>query len=124
MSTVFTLKEIMDRQALGADARAFCEALLSQGEVLGVTLGYLPESVLWLVMTPWQARLIRDRQPEAIVLTLGEAADLATTLGDPFPTSLWQVAVLFSAPAPGAPAGPEPDADGEDGDGPFEWDGR
>lgn len=122
MSTVFTLKEIMDRQALGADARAFCEALLSQGEVLGVTLSYLPESVLWLVMTPWQARLIRDRQHEAIVVTLGEAADLAGALGDPVPTSLWQAAVLLSAPAPGAPQEPPPDP--EDDDDLLEWDGR
>jgi hypothetical protein len=52
MSTVFTLQEVMDKQGLGSDARAFCEALLKQGEILAVALNYLPESVLWLVTTP------------------------------------------------------------------------
>ena len=44
---------------------------------------------------------MRDTQPKAIIFTLGEAADLAVSLGDPRPTSLWQVAVDFSAPPPG-----------------------
>jgi hypothetical protein len=52
MSTVLTLREVMDRKGLGPDARAFCEAVLKHGEVLAVTLGYLPETVLWLVTTP------------------------------------------------------------------------
>jgi hypothetical protein len=110
MSTVFTLQEVMDKQGLGPDARAFCEALLKHGEVLAVTLSYLPETVLWLVTTPLQARLMRDTQPAAVILTLGEASDLATSIGDARPTSLWQVAVAFSGPAPDSPEEPD-DAD-------------
>jgi len=100
MSTVFTLKEVMDNQGLGPDARAFCEALLTQGEVLAVTLSYLPDSILWLVTTPLQARIMRDTQPRALIFTLGEAADLAASLGEAPPISLWQVAIDFAAPAP------------------------
>ena len=100
MSNVFTLQEVMDKQGLGPDARAFCEALLKHGEILAVALNYLPETVLWLVTTPSQAQLMRDTQPKAVIFTLGEAADLATSLGEARPTSLWQVAVGFSAPPP------------------------
>ncbi|HET9855637.1 MAG TPA: hypothetical protein VFR53_11315, partial [Methylomirabilota bacterium] len=76
-------------------------------EVLAVALNYLPEAVLWLVTTPLQARLMRDTQPRAVVFTLGEAADLAMSLGDTRPpTSLWQVAVEFSTPAPSSPEDP------------------
>jgi hypothetical protein len=106
MSTVFTLQEVMDREGLGPVARAFCEALLRQGEVLAVALSYLPDTILWLVTTPSQARIMRDTQPKAAVLTLREAADLAASVGDPRPTSLWQVAVAFSAPAPTSPEDP------------------
>jgi hypothetical protein len=118
MSSVFTLQEVMDKQGLGADARAFCEALLKQGEILAVALNYLPETVLWLVTTPWQAGLMRDTQPKAIIFTLGEAADLAVSLGEPRPTSLWQVAVDFSAPPPGDSLEDSPD-DPEDTDTPW-----
>jgi hypothetical protein len=54
---------------------------------------------------------MRDTQPKAVVLTLGEAADLATTVGAARPTSLWQVAVAFSVPAPPSP---EDDPEGAD----------
>ena len=60
MSNVFTLQEVVEKQGLGPDARAFCEVLLKDGEVLAVALNYLPETVLWLVTTPLQARLMRD----------------------------------------------------------------
>lgn len=98
MSTVFSLKEVIRDHALARDDQAFCAALLEQGDILFVVLPYLPECVLWLVSTPRQAWLMRDMQPRAIVFTLGEAADLATTLGDPRPYSLWDVAAAFSAP--------------------------
>ncbi|HSE04581.1 MAG TPA: hypothetical protein VLK35_10565 [Methylomirabilota bacterium] len=101
MSTVLTLQQVIEKQALGPDARAFCEALLRQGEVLAVTLSYLPETVLWLVTTPLQARLMRNAHPLALIITLAEAVDLARAVGDPRPTSLWQVAATLSAPAPG-----------------------
>lgn len=69
--------------------------------------------------TPLQARLMRNTQPGAVIFTLAEAADLAMSLGEARPTSLWQVAVEFSAPAPdGAPEGPAEDP--EDADDP--WD--
>lgn len=114
MSSVFTLQEVMDRQGLGPDARAFCAGLLRQGEILAVTLSYLPGTILWLVTTASQARIMRDTQPRAVVLTLHEAADLAPSVGAAPPTSLWQVAVAFSAPAP-----PSPEDDPEDADDPW-----
>jgi hypothetical protein len=117
MSSVFTLKQVMDSQNLGPGARAFCEALLKEGEVLAVRLNYLPDRILWLVTTPSQARLMLGTQPNAIILTLAEAADLVTSLGDPWPTSLWQVAIDLSAPAPdGSPEDP-PSGDGLPDDG-------
>jgi hypothetical protein len=127
MSTVFTLKQVMDSQNLGPGARAFCEALLKDGEVLAVRLNYLPDRILWLVTTPSQARLMRGTQPNAIILTLAEAADLVTSLGDPWPTSLWQVAIDLSAPTPdGSPEDPPPDdgppADGMEDDASDPWD--
>jgi len=109
MSNVFTLQEVVEKQGLGPDARAFCEVLLKEGEVLAVALNYLPETVLWLVTTPLQARLMRDTQPGAAIFTLGEAADLATSVGDSPPTSLWRVAVNFSAPPPISPEHPQPE---------------
>jgi hypothetical protein len=107
MATVLTLQQVMDKQGLGPDARAFCEALLRQGEVLAVTLSYLPEMVLWLVTTPLQARLMRNAHPRALILTLAEAIDLAVAVGDARPTSLWHVAASFSSPAPGNLDDPE-----------------
>lgn len=121
MTNVLTLQEVVERQALGPAARAFCDVLLKDGEVLAVALDYLPEAVLWLVTTPLQARLMRDTQPGAAIFTLGEAADLATSLGGSPPASLWQVAMDFSAPAPSAPETPvESPEDPEDADDP--WD--
>ena len=98
MSTVFSLKEVIRGYTMARDDQAFCAVLLEQGDILFVVLPYLPECVLWLVSTPRQAWLMRAKQPKAIVFTLGEAADLAATLGDPRPHSLWDVADAFSAP--------------------------
>jgi hypothetical protein len=121
MSNVFTLQEVVEKQGLGPEARAFCEALLRDDEILAGALNYLPETVLWLVTTPLQAHLMRDTQPSAAIFTLGEAVDLAMSLGDPPPTSLWQVAVDFSAPAPSSPEDPpESPEDAYDADDP--WD--
>jgi hypothetical protein len=40
MSAVYTLQQILNAQTgLSADGRAFCEALLTYGEVLAVRLG-------------------------------------------------------------------------------------
>ena len=104
MSNVFTLQEVVEKQGLGPDARAFCEALLKEGEVLAVALNYLPETVLWLVTTPCRPRLMRDTQPGAAVLTLGEASDLARAwaIRRRRPSGRWRSG--FSAPAPDAPS--------------------
>jgi len=111
----------MDNQNLGPGARAFCAALLREGEVLAVRLNYLPDRVLWLVTTPSQARLMYGTQPNAVILTLAEAADLVTSLGDPWPSSLWQVALDLSAPAPESssedPPADDPPAGGVSDDG-------
>jgi hypothetical protein len=48
MSAVYTLEQILNAQTgLSADSSAFCEALLTYGEVLAVRLSYLPEGLLW-----------------------------------------------------------------------------
>ena len=92
--TIVTLKEVLDNHpTLSPGVRAFCESLLTQGDMLAVTADYFPLLLLWLVTTPWQARLMRgalSRQAEvkATVLSLPEAQDLLTTVGDTAPASL------------------------------------
>ena len=77
--TIVTLKEVLDHHpTLSPGVRAFCESLLTQGEMLAVTADYFPLLLLWLVSTPWQTRLMREalsRQAEvkATVLSLREA---------------------------------------------------
>ena len=109
----------MEKQGLGPDARAFCEALLKDGEVLAVALNYLPETVLWLVTTPLQARLMRETQPERPSSRLVKRRTWRTLWAMRLPKSLWQVAVRLSAPAPDdAPENPPEES--EDADDP--WD--
>ena len=104
MSAVYTLEQILNRlDELSLDGQAFCRSLLSQGEVLAVQLSYLPEALLWLVTSPTQTRIMRAHQPECMILTLAEARDLFTALGDPCPTSLMEVAGRFATAAPGTP---------------------
>ncbi|HEY7204193.1 MAG TPA: hypothetical protein VIA61_07860 [Methylomirabilota bacterium] len=113
MSAVYTLEQILDRlDELSLDGQAFCRSLLSHGEVLAVQLSYLPESLLWLVTSPTQTRIMRAHQPDCIILTLGEARDLFTTLGDPCPATLMEVAGRFATAAPGTPEGKD-DEDAE-----------
>jgi hypothetical protein len=46
MTAVYTLEQIMNAQVrLSVEGRAFCEALLTYGEVLAVRLPYLPERI-------------------------------------------------------------------------------
>lgn len=112
MSEVYTLEQILStHRGLSRDGRAFCEALLTLGPVLAVRLSYLPEALLWLVTSPHQARVLRGQQPDAPILTLAEAQDLLTALGDPCPASLMEVAGQFATAAPGAP--PEEPEGGE-----------
>lgn len=102
MSAVYTLEQILNAQkGISADGRAFCEALLTYGEVLAVRLSYLPEGLLWLVSSPMQSRLMHAHRPDTWVLSLAEAQDLFTTLGDPCPDTLMEVAGRFATAAPG-----------------------
>ncbi len=78
---------------------------MTYGEVLAVRLSYLPEGLLWLVSSPMQSRLMHVHRPDTWVLTLAEAQDLFTTLGDPCPDSLMEVAGRFATVAPGAAVG-------------------
>jgi hypothetical protein len=122
MSAVYTLEQILNRlDRLSPDGQAFCRSLLSHGEVLAVQLSYLPEALLWLVTSPAQARIMRAQQPECVTLTLTEAQDLFTVLGDPFPTTLMEVAGRFATAAPGTPewqdaddTGPQEESRGDD----------
>jgi hypothetical protein len=114
MSEVYTLEQILSgQQGLSRDGRAFCEALLTYGEVLAVRLSYLPEALLWLVTSPHQARIMRAHQRNVPILTLGEARDLLTAVGDPCPGSLMEVAGRFAAAGPGATEWPEDDNEEE-----------
>ena len=115
MSEVYTLQQILSgRQGLSRDGRAFCEALLTYGEVLAVRLGYLPEALLWLVTSPHQVRIMRAHQPDVPILTLAEAQDLLTAVGDPRPGSLMEVARSFAIAPPGTPEWPEEEDDDEE----------
>ena len=122
MSAVYTLEQILNRlDALSLDGQAFCRSLLSHGEVLAVQLSYLPEALLWLVTSPTQTRIMRAHQPNCMILTLAEAHDLFTAVGDPSPATLMEVAGRFATAAPGTPdwvddedAGPPEPGDGDE----------
>ncbi len=59
--TIVPLQEVLDNHpTLSPSVRAFCEGLLTQGDMLAVTADYFPHLLLWLVTTPWQARLMRE----------------------------------------------------------------
>jgi len=77
MCSVHALTAIMREYPLTPEDRAFCRALLQQGEVLAVMLDYVPESLVWLVSTSGQAWLLRERQPGVVALSLHEVADFA-----------------------------------------------
>src|SRR5258705_11366606 len=91
MSTVFTLQEVIENEALGPSARAFCEALLKQGEVLAVELSYLPDTMLWLVKTAFQKSPNDPTPPNAGRLTLRAASAPATIPGATPPALAVQV---------------------------------
>ena len=116
MSAVYTLEQILNAQkGISADGRAFCEALLTYGEVLAVRLSYLPEGLLWLVSSPMQSRLMHAHRPDTWVLSLAEAQDLFTTLGDPCPDTLMEAAGRFATAAPGPQQWSEKDDEGLEG---------
>jgi hypothetical protein len=104
--TIVTLKEVLDHHpTLSPIVRAFCEGLLIQGDMLAITADYFPHLLLWLVTTPWQARLMQEalsRQSEvrATVLSLREAQDLLMTVGDAAPATVHEAAAWLLAPPP------------------------
>lgn len=115
MSTVYTLQEVARSHGLSPDGVAFCRALLAEGEVLALRLSYVPESLVWLVTTRSQARLMRTQAPQALIMTLAEAQDLLCSAGSAWPGTLWEVAASLVAPAPVAPEPPsEPGPDGSE----------
>jgi len=115
MCSVHALTAIMREYPLTPDDRAFCRALLQQGEVLAVMLDYVPESLVWLVATSGQAWLLRERQPGVVALSLHEVADFAGAIGDAKPASVWEAALLFASAAPTDPARPLGDSEGDPG---------
>jgi len=115
MSVVYTLELLLsDRYELSPASRAFCEALLGEGEVLAVGLSYLPETLLWLVTRESQARFMRAHRAASYILTLAEARDLFVALGDPGPVNLMEVAGRLSSAAPGSPPGDGNDEEDDD----------
>jgi hypothetical protein len=54
---------------------------------------------------------MRSHQPNVPILTLAEAQDLLTAVGDPRPGSLMEVARSFATAPPGTPEWPEEDDD-------------
>ena|ERR1700730_13146530 len=73
--------------------------------VLAVRVNYLPGSLLWLVTTPTQARLMRelhdpDSDVKATIMSLQEARDLLTVVGDAEPATVYEAAAWLLAPPP------------------------
>lgn len=104
--SIVSLQEILKHHGtLAPSRRAFYETLLTHGDVLAVGVNYLPGSLLWLVTTPTQARLMREAHDpaadvKATILSLQEARDLLTTLGDALPATVYEAAAWLLAPAP------------------------
>src|ERR1700730_606394 len=100
------MQEILKHcRTLAPSRRAFYETLLTHGDVLAVRVNYLPGSLLWLVTTATQARLMRelhdpDADVEATILSLQEARDLLTAVGDAEPATVYEAAAWLLAPPP------------------------
>ena len=104
--SILSLQEILTHcRTLAPSRRAFYDTLLTHGDVLAVRVNYLPGSLLWLVTTPTQVRLMRDgynsaADVKATILSLQEARDLLTTLGGATPATVYEAAAWLLAPAP------------------------
>ena len=104
--SVVTLQEVLrHHRTLSRRGREFYESLLAHGDVLAVRLDYLPGAMMWLVTTTNQARLMRKAREgrttsDVCVMSLAEAQELFTTVGDPMPSGLYEVAAWLLAPAP------------------------
>jgi len=111
-SSILSLQDLLTHcRALPPSRRAFYEALLTHGDVVAVKVNYLPGSLLWLVTTPTQARLMReghdpDAHVEATILSLQEAKDLLTSVGDAGPATVYEAAAWLLAPSPEEPQSP------------------
>jgi len=107
--SVLSLQEILTHcRTLPPSRRAFYEALLTHGEVVAVRVKCLPGSLLWLVTTPTQARLMRelhdpDSDVKATIMSLQEARDLLTVVGDAVPATVYEAAACLLAPPPVEP---------------------
>jgi len=103
---IISLREILKRhRTLPASGTAFYETLLTRGDVVAVKVNYLPGSLLWLVTTPAQARLMReahdpDADVEATILSLQEARDLLMIVGDAMPATVYEAAAWLLTPPP------------------------
>lgn len=110
--SILSLQDILKHcRTLPASRRAFYEALLTHGDVVAVRVNYLPGSLLWLVTTPTQARLMREAHDpaadvEATILSLQEVRDLLATVGDAGPATVYEAAAWLLAPAPAEPRCP------------------
>ena len=103
---IVTLQEVLKHHdALPAPARAFYEALLSQGEVLAVQVEYLPDPLLWLTTTPEQARWMREQHNgaaglESVVMSAADAHELLRAMGNEVPATLHEIAQVLASQAP------------------------
>jgi len=104
--SIISLQDILKHcRTLPPSRRACYEAVLTHGDVVAVRVNYLPGALLWLVTTPTQARLMREAHDpaadvEATILSLQEARDLLTTVGDAVPATVYEAAAWLLAPAP------------------------
>ena len=105
-ANIITLQEVLNHQVvLPEPARAFYEALLSQGEVLAVRVDYLPEPLLWLTTTSEQARWMREQHSgpaglECVVMSAAQAHDLLTATRTHAPATLHEIAQVLISQAP------------------------
>jgi hypothetical protein len=103
---IVTLQEVLKHhEALPPTARAFYEALLTQGEVLAVQVEYLPDPLLWLTSTPEQARWMREQHNgsaglESVVMSAADAHDLLAAMGNATPNTLHEIAEVLVSQAP------------------------
>src|SRR5258705_6322247 len=83
--SIISLQDILKHcRTLPPSRRAFYEAVLTHGDVVAVSVNYLPGALLWLVSTPTQAPPVREgHHPAAGVKTTNlfppETPDLLTT---------------------------------------------
>lgn len=110
--SILSLQDILKHcRTLPQSRRTFYEALLIHGDVVAVSANYLPGSLLWLVTTPTQARLMRevhdpDADVKAAVLSLQEARELLATVGDAAPATVYEAAAWLLAPPSQEPQSP------------------